>query len=94
MERIDEFRCVQIIADLIVGYYKFDKALFKKLSEWMRAYLDSLPYEDEDGRLIEAHFEALSRARGVLQMHLMTICPKMSEQLALDVADMLAHDLG
>ena len=94
MERMDEFRMTQVIADLVADYHKFDKALFRKLSEWMRAYLHSLPYADEDERIMEAHMEALSRARGVLQIHLMTICPRMTPELALEVADLIAHDLG
>lgn len=93
MERIDEFIVAEIIADLIVEHPKFDKELFSHLGSWRRKYLDSLPYDEEDERIMEAHLEALSRARGILHIHLLTIYPQMTEQLALDVADLLAHDL-
>lgn len=94
MNRIDEFRMGQLIADLIVETPNFDNDLLNKLSKWMRAYLDSLPYDEEDERIMEAHMEAIGKARGILQIHLMTICPQMGEQIALDVADLIAHDLG
>lgn len=94
MNTFDNFVCAQIIADLIVESPKFDNDLLNKLNDLIVAYDEHVICGVTEDTRAAMHVEALCKVRCVVEMHLRNICPKMTEQLAYNVAELVCDNLG
>lgn len=89
----NDFQNAMVIAELIKFHPKFNHDLLRELGYMIEGYYQKFP--DESDEREEAYHEAVSRARGVMQLHIMTICavPYMTEEKAFNVADLICDDL-